>query len=178
MMDFFAKNRMLFWLIVVLVLLNVVTLTSFWLRRPLAGPAGGLQGRPGGQQIMEAQLHLTDEQALQFERLRREHFQRTRPLQDQAHKLRMDLLDEIFAPEPNEARIEALTAEIGDRQTEFERQLFQHFRQLKDVCNADQVAQLKRMLADLLKATRPGDPRRPPNRPGNGPRPEGPPPMR
>ena len=40
-MDFFAKNRMLFWLIVILVLLNVVTLTSFWLRKPPAGPGAG-----------------------------------------------------------------------------------------------------------------------------------------
>jgi len=126
---------------------------------------------------MEAQLQLTDDQALQFERLRREHFQRTRPLQDQAHKLRMDLLDEIFAPEPNEARIEALTTEIGDKQTEFERQLFQHFRELKEVCNENQTAQLKRMLVDLLEATRPRDPRPPADRrPGNGPGPEGPPP--
>ena len=177
-MDFFTKNRLVFWCVVLLVLLNVATLASFWLRRPPLGPPAGPGGRPAGQRIMEMRLHLTDEQARRFQQLRAEHFLRTRPLQEAMHKIRMDLLDEVFAAEPNDARIQELTAEIGDEQCRFDRQLFRHFRELKDTCNAEQRTELKAMLADLIEVTGPRDPRHRPIGPEGGFRPEELPPPR
>jgi Spy/CpxP family protein refolding chaperone len=161
-MDFFTKNRMLFWCVGVLVLLNVVTLGLFWLGRPPLGPPGGPGGRPDSQRIMEEQLQLSDEQARQFELIRDEHFRRTVPLQDDMHQIRLDLLDEVFAAEPNDAAIRELTAQIGRRQGQFERELFVHFRELKAACDDRQMAELREMLADIIESTRPRDPRREP----------------
>ena len=169
-MDFFTKNRMLPWCVGVLVLLNVVTLASFWLRRPPFPPPGP-GGKPGGQRIMEEQLQLTDEQARQFEQIRDEHFLRTIPLGDEIHEIRLDLLDEVFAADPNETTIQDLTAEISQRQCQFERQLFRHFRELRNVCTDQQASELRHLLVGLLERARSGGLERPPQGPERGPGP-------
>ena len=129
----------------------------FWLRRPPMGPKGG----PGGGRIMEEQLHLSAAQARQFEQIRDKHFLQTDPLQQEMHEIRMALLEEIFAAEPNETTIQALTAQIGHGQSQFERLLFSHFRDLKNACKDRQVQELKHLLANLLENRRPPDPRQP-----------------
>ena len=171
-MDFFTKNRVLVWCVGVLVLLNMVTLGLFWLGRPPLGLPGGPGERLGGQHIMEEQLQLSDEQARQFEQIRAKHFQRTIPLQDQMHRIRLDLLDEVFAAEPNDATIQDLTVQIGQRQTRFERDLFVHFRELKAACDDRQIAELRGMLVDIIESTRPRDPRGEPPGPDGSPGPK------
>ena len=158
-MDYFTKNKMLFWCVIILVILNVVTLTSFWIGKPTAR----LPEHPGGerrvQKIMEEQLRLSAEQAERFEQIRNEHFMRTRPLQGDMHKIRLDLLDEIFASESDDVKIQELLAELGNKQNEFEKRLFSHFHELKEACNEQQTKELKYMLLDLIERTRPRDPR-------------------
>ena len=170
-MDFFTKNRLLFWCVGVLLLLNVVTLASFWLRRPPLGPPGGPGGRRGGQRIMEERLQLSDEQARQFKQIRDEHFLRTIPLGDEIHEIRLDLLDEVFAPDPNETTIQDMTAKIGRRQCQFERQLFHHFQELRNVCTDQQAPELRHLLTGLLESARSGGLERPPQGPERGPGP-------
>lgn len=157
-MDFFTKNKMLFWCVIVLVIVNVVTLTTVWSRKPHPARPAGSGGPQDGQAIMQERLHLSDDQVQQFERIRSEHFMRTRPLQDDMHKIRMDVLDEIFAPEPDDVKILEQLAELGNLQYKFEDQLFEHFRELKEVCDYKQTEELKKMLRGLIERTRPRDP--------------------
>jgi hypothetical protein len=161
-MDYFTKNKLLFWCVIILIAVNAVTLTSFWLRKPPFPPPGGHDVRLDGQKIMEEQLQLSDEQSRLFEKIRNEHFRRTRPLQDDAHKIRLDILDEIFASEPDQTRIQNLLAELSDKQNQFEKYLFAHFQELKKACDEGQAKELKAMLIDLMGKNRPHDPRRHP----------------
>lgn len=163
---------MLFWCVIILVLVNVVTLASFWMRRPPVGPRRGVEGRPGGQRIMEERLGLSDEQAQQFEQIRNEHFMRTRPLQDDMHKIRMDLLDELFSSETNEAKMQMLLTELGDKLVQFEKNLYQHFQELKEACNDQQLEELRIMLRELIESTRPRDTRPHPHEPEGSMQPE------
>jgi len=176
-MDYFTKNKMLFWCVIILVIVNAVTLTAFWFGRP--GLRRGPIGRGAdGQSLMNERLGLSKEQAEQFEQIRNEHFMRTRPLQDDAFKIRMHLLDELFAPEPDDAKMQELLTELGDKQTQFDKYLFQHFKEMKAACNDDQIGELKMMLRELIESTSPsGSKQGGPRRPG-GPGPEGRPPMR
>jgi Spy/CpxP family protein refolding chaperone len=167
-MDYFTKNKMLFWCVVVLVVLTTATLTSFWLGKLTIMPPIAPGQRAGGQRIMEEQLELTDEQSQHFEQIRNEHFMRTRPLQDDAHKIRLDLLNETLASEPNQARIKNLFTELENKQSQFEKNLFSHFQELKEACNEQQTEELKKMLRDLIESTRPRGPRhRPPGSAGD-----------
>jgi Spy/CpxP family protein refolding chaperone len=159
-MDFFTKNKMLFWCVIILAVLNVVTLVSFWVGKPPRRlTPDSRRGQDGGK-IMAERLQLTDEQAKQLEQIRNEHFMRTGPLQDDTHKIRLDILHELFNSEPNQTRIQNLLAEISSKQDQFEKYLFTHFQELKNACNEDQAKELKIMLRDLIESTRPRDPER------------------
>jgi len=165
-MDYFTKNKMLFWCVIVLVVLNAATLTSFWMGKSTAELPRHPDGGRDGQKIMEERLQLSDEQGLQFKQIRNEHFMRTRPLQGDMHKTRLDILDEIFASEPDDVKIQKLLAELGIKQNEFESKLIRHFQELKGACNAQQTEELKHMLLGLIERTQPRDPRH--HRPGPG----------
>lgn len=166
-MDFFTKNKVLFWCVIILIMLNVVTLASFWLRKPPVGPHAGPERKPTGQQLMEQRLDLSPEAADRIERLRNEHFARTRPLQEDMHRIRLDILDEIFSDTPDPDIIDAMLAELDKRQSLFEENLFTHFQELKGVCDPRQAQELKSMLRALIEQTRPREPGQP--RPGPGP---------
>ena len=156
-MNYFTKNKMLFWCVAVLVILNVATLTSFWMKRP-PERIRNQPGRVDGQKLMAERLQLTDEQARQVERIRREHFQRSRPLQDEMHGIRLDLLDELFAADPDPAAMEQMLKDLENKQGQFEAGLYRHFEQLRDVCDPQQAQELRLMLIDLIERTRPRDP--------------------
>ena len=164
-MDYLTKNKMLFWCVIVLVVLNAVTLGSFWWGRPRPeGPRGrGAHGE--GQRILKDKLQLSEEQADQFEQIRQEHFARTKPMQEEMQRVRLELLDQVFASEREDGKTEELLAQLGGKQVEFERQLLRHFQELAEACTADQVAALKEMLTNLVG---PSGPQRPGHGPGRG----------
>ncbi len=170
-MDFFTKNKLLFWCVIILAILNIATLGSFWFTAPGQGRNRPAEKAPDGGKLMKERLDLTDEQAERFERIRTEHFARTRPLQDAMHRIRLDLLHEIFQPQPDEAVIQKLQTELQNKHGQFETNLFAHFRELKNACKPEQIKELKIMLRELIDSTRPraAGQKMPP--PGQGPRP-------
>lgn len=163
-MNYFTKNKMFFWCMIILVVLNIATLTSFWLGKSKVIPPIAPRQRADGQRIMQEQLELSDEQAQQFEQIRNEHFMRTRPLQDDTHKIRLDLLNETFVSEPDKTRIKNLFTELENKQSQFEKNLFRHFQELKEACNEQQAEELEIMLRNLIENTRPRGPQH--HRPG------------
>ncbi|MBI9017741.1 MAG: periplasmic heavy metal sensor [Phycisphaerae bacterium] len=174
-MDYFTKNKMLFWCVIALVILNVLTLTAFWMGRPPRG-----QRPPGhnraGQNVLEDKLQLTDIQSDKFEQIRQKHFSVIRPMQDDMLNIQIELVHEIFNAKPDQEKIKNLLAQLEIKHGQFETQLIQHFQQLRDVCNADQMEELKNMLINLVESTRPIAPvdreqQGPPGEPGPGHRP-------
>lgn len=158
-MDFFTKNKMLFWCVVVLVIANTVTLSTVWSRKPGPKISEGPDRPHDGQAIMEERLQLSEEQARLIEQSRNAHFERTRPIHDEMHRIRMDVLDEVFAAEPDDVEILEQLAELGNLQCQFEDYLFQHFQEMKDICDQQQAEELRFMLIDLIERTRPRDPK-------------------
>ncbi len=180
-MDYFTKNKMLFWCVIVLVIVNIITLTTFWMQKPHTPPVHKQGSKQDGQALMAQRLGLTDEQAGQIAEIRADHFSRTKPLQDEMHQIRLELLDEIFADQPDPERINELLETLKNQLGEFEANLCDHFQQLKDVCTQEQVDELKTMLRDLIESTRPRPQGQPPHeREGmsGGHRPPHPPPRR
>lgn len=158
MMIYFTKNKILFWCVVVLIVLNTVTIGSFWLKRPSMGALGGRRS-PGGQQVMVERLGLSDPQVLQLEQARATHFELTIPLQDEMHQLRLALLDEVFASDPDEEKIQTMLTTLEQQSGQFEGYLVKHFQELKEMCSSQQAETLKLMFVDLIERSRPRDPR-------------------
>jgi hypothetical protein len=157
-MDYFTKNKIAFWSVMVLIVLNVLMLSTVWFGRRRGRPPGGhRQEALGGMKILEETLGLSPDQVEAFERIRKGHFERTRHVNDRRHKIRIDIVNELFVEKPDSEKIERMLSELKDVQGEFNNGLFRHFEELRDQCTDDQKQELKSMFIHLLEATRPGE---------------------
>ena len=155
-MDYIMKHKMLFWLIVLLVILNLVTMTAVWFGRPpylghmqrqMDGP---MQAKGRGLDVMKDKLQLTDKQAEKFEQLRYDHFERTKVANDAAAELRLEILNDIFDNNVNQDKINEKLSILKELQGKFDSLLFQHFSELKVECTKEQQKKLKQMFSNLL----------------------------
>jgi hypothetical protein len=132
------RNKFLIYIIVALVLLNLLTLGSFWLGRSHhnSPPPGNRHETPGD--VIVRELSFSTEQQNAFENLKTEHQQIIRPLQDSLRIYRDGLYDEkIFA---DKDRVLSHIAQINRIQQEIEFQTWLHFRKVNDLCTAEQKA--------------------------------------
>ena len=169
-MDFFTKNKFSFWIIVLLVMLNILTLTVLWVQkfRPLPPPGSDHpmeMNRPGNvQHFLKRELHLSDQQAHKMEKFRQQHFLKSRKVRRNIHRLKKQIMDELFQSSVDSLKINKLAFEIGNRQAELETLLFYHFMDLKSICEPGQEPKLKRLFIDIVEKMKLPQNKRPPRR--------------
>ena len=175
-MDVFTKNRVSNWIIILLVIMNLGTLGTI-LFLHFKQPSLPRNGGPDpAQHFLERELHLTEEQAQQFEELRKEHFLQSKAINDEVHQLKSAIMEELFSSSPDSEKVERLAEEIGKKQAELEQLRFQHFLALKSLCQPEQVEKLQALIHEIVRPPAPPGSGRPPereqpSRPGESPGP-------
>lgn len=201
-MDIFSKNKFLAWVIIILIVLNAATLGTLWFQRSrVPGPVHEYPGklpddRKGPGNFLEKELGLSEEQAKQFDSLREQHRTEADKLLKEMQDSREELFTQIKSDSPDMSKVEELENKIGQKTTELEKATFEHFKQLRAICNDEQKKKFDEIIVDAMKQAGPkGGPGGPPNGPpdgrrnvppgdGNGPPPrngppgDGPPPRR
>ena len=180
-MSFFKKWSRINWLVAVLLVINIASITALWMRgKGSKGPNKHM--RPDGGGFLAKQLNLNDEQKKQVEKLRAEHFQEVRALQRASGEVRRKMFKEIEQIKPDSILIVKYAAEIGSTVAEIETRTSQHFLDIKSILTEKQLVQFHRIVEQLMP--HPGPPpqggRHGPG-PGHGPgrgRPPTPPPGR
>ena len=161
-MDAIIKNRAVPWIIVILVVVNLMTLSTLWffvLRRPLHPPAkSGENGKKLVELFMAKELNLTEEQARRFDQLQEQHFRRSDPIIEDIHRLREELFHQLVFSSDESARARELAQEIGERETEKELLLFRHFTELLSTLRPEQQNDFKRLIHEILRKIAPPPP--------------------
>lgn len=182
MMDIFKQRRNLVAAIVVLVLLNIVTLLLLWFGRPKydsqKGP--GIPGREKGQvqKLLKEELNFSEKQAEQYIALRKEHRENTIQLNKEIRKIKREMFDHVLMNDET-ALSDSLLKLTLEKQAQIEKLTFQHFQELKKICNSDQLKKLMKIMHKILGPPQPermgGPPPHPPgeNREGFRPPPRG-----
>jgi Spy/CpxP family protein refolding chaperone len=152
-MDYFSKNKILMWIIAILVLLNVLTLSTLWItyvRNPFRSFREETTHRRQGLKILERELNLSPEQIKVFDDIRRHHFEKMESLQKEIFSIRRELMDELDKTVPDSERIRLLTIRIGEKETLRERYIFEHFMQMKSACTPQQQEKFRHLLRGLM----------------------------
>src|SRR3989304_2615820 len=158
-MDIFTKKRFTFWSIILLVILNVFTISLLWLNqysRPVAPPP--LREPKEDQrtlQFLQKELNLTDAQIQQYDQLRQAHNKRTRLLVNDIRYSKREMMDEIFKDEPDTSKSMQIADLIGKKQTELERITFKHFLDLKELCGKEQLNKLQGLMDEFFRRNPP-----------------------
>ena len=181
-MDIFSKNRLMGWLVVILVILNLGMLITFWVSRPRGPHPDGRKpdknginmerpGNPG--EFLETELGFNDEQSSRYKELRKEHREKADEIISETRKLKDSFFELLSQPDADSGEVTEMANEIGAKQTELDLLTFNHFKEVRAICTDEQKKKFDDIIEEVLKGmagTKNGPP-------GNrrGPRGEGPP---
>jgi len=165
------------WGVALLIILNLLTLAALWLtifhRSPGGPPPWSGGGAQDPQRFLSRGLQLTESQTKEFDDLRDRFLKTAGPLHEEIGRLKEALIEEMFRPSLDQARIKSLIEGIGVRREDEEKRLLNHFLDLVNACPPDQKAKFQSLMREFMTMIGALDPPRPPrgpSRPGDGPK--------
>ena len=153
-MDSFKQKKNLIFTIVFLVILNIFTLFLLWFGKPQHNLHGRLRGPEQGNEqiqiILNKELDFNDLQAKEYIGLREKHRKNTKQLNDDIKKLKKEMFDQALKNNNQTTISDSLLNLTQAKQAEMERKTFQHFLDLKNLCNPDQQKILQQLIHRLF----------------------------
>lgn len=116
-------------------------------------------------------LHLDAKQQEQFAVLRQQHQDVTRRAQDEDRHLHDEYFTLLKTAHPDKAKADSIASLIAAQRAVIEKATFDHFQQLRNLCNAEQQKLFDGTIDEIARRMAP-----PHGRPGGGGPPEGMPP--
>jgi len=179
-MNYFTKNRLLFWGIVLLVLMNVSSLATVWYQQRQRAELPQEPMRPPRDvaDFLKRRLELSPAQAEEMVQLQQQHFQTARTLRNEIRELKQSLFDELTGEAADSARVDSIAAQIGRKHSELEKLTFYHFRDIRCLCPPEKKKHLEALMHDVFHSRGPHHRKRrhrdEMRQPGPPPRPEAP----
>lgn len=177
-MNHTSKNRLLTWLVIILVLANIATITMFWLNRP-KHPADMPGGRP--KDFLVKELKLDAKQQEQLEVLVKEHRAAAEALRLKIKDGKESFFELLKQPGVSDSAKQAAAKAISAHTEELDLLTFNHFQKIRALCNADQQKKFDSILQQvtnmIAQPRPPGGPGGPPPGAPDGKRGDGPPPQ-
>jgi hypothetical protein len=153
-MDASGKINKKEWAIASLVIINLITLAALWLtviRRPSSMPPLQNRGRGGDvREFLLRELNLSPDQAKEFDDLSSRFLASAGPLHDEIRRLKESYIEEMFRPQPEAVKIDALIAEIGAKRGGEETRLLRHFFDMVIACTPEQKAKFHVLLRNFM----------------------------
>jgi Spy/CpxP family protein refolding chaperone len=152
-MDLIRQNKFIGWVIAILVLLNLLSLSTIWIQSSRNNPPPArVPGNPqaGSLPLLQRELGLTPDQTKRFEEMRKTYQESSKPINDELDGMKLSLTDEIFKSNPDQQRIDSMASKIGAQQSKLEVLRFNHFAQLAQICDSVQKEKLYPILREVF----------------------------
>ncbi len=165
-MDVFKQKKYLQWTVVLLVILNLLTLTVLWLGRP-KHPGPGRSSLPPGEevhrikQLLKDQLGFNDTQVEKYLQLRQVHREQLERLDAEIRELKRKMFDQVLKEQTPQTISDSLLSQVLAKQAALEKLTFQHFLALKDLCGPGQKEKLRLLMREAFRPNTPSRPDRP-----------------
>ncbi len=161
-MDWLNQNRIKNWLIAILVVVNIVSLSLFWQHTMESDspPPPQIKSKSGSESInlMSKVLDLTPEQTARLEKMQTVNVDELKKRNDQLYLLKTKIAEELFKDKPDTSLAGDYAKKIGELQAEVELLRFGHFNGLLSLCTPDQKEKLKPVLVEFFGRKPPKDP--------------------
>lgn len=187
-MNNLLKTKVLTITIVILILLNIGTMIMVFMvsnrpdefeRRPGSGfmaprgEGGGMRMRVGIETMLTERLHFTEEQISEFEKTREFHMKETKRISESIRSNKINLNKLVASQKVDSVEFHKSIETIAVLQGEMEKLNFNHFREIRKICNDEQREEFDRFLVNELSMhMRAPQPQGPPFGRGPGERPE------
>jgi len=167
------KTKILIWIIVVLVVLNLVAVISGIIFSAERRNTNTIRTDiPYNQRadFFRGELGLTPDQRKSFMNFNRDFNQKARGITEKMNSLRVRMIDQMAAPDPDRVQLDSICIGIGQLHTELKRATVDYYLQMKSVCDNKQQGLLNQLFERMInydERDRMGPGR---NRPNRGPR--------
>lgn len=150
----FPQQKWLLWLVVILLLTNILTLSFYWLKEkhpaPPANSAADRDKRMG--QFMVNELKLTPDQELVYWKLRDTLVTEQRPVLDSIRSSKKRFFDLLKVPQG--AQNDSLLTIRGNDIAAYQRQLdlitIHHFEKVRALCTEAQLVKFDTVIAEIV----------------------------
>lgn len=183
-MDIFKQKKFYLISLIILVLINIGTVTLLWIGKPQPPHStidGKRDGRDNQEQIatlLKNEIAFSDDQIAQYLDIRERNMTRIRQLDNQIHRTKRELFDNVLVDGSENIDLSPILDHLSELQNEKEILTYQHLLGLKNLCNEEQKDKLKSLMDKIIprQDKNPPPPHRS-DRPGQNPPPP-PPPLR
>lgn len=162
-----GKNKLLLWLVALLLIANAVTIAFFWLGRGHRPPQ--LKGSP--QEFLSKELSLDTQQQTQLEELVKEHRSAAERIRPKIREAKETLFELIKQPGVTDSAKQAAAKAVSIQTEALDLLAFNHFQKIRALCTAEQQKKFDAIIQDVIRMI---GQQRPPMGPRNGM--QGPPP--
>lgn len=146
-MDWLTKQKTYLWLVILLVIINLTTLIFLWVGRPNP-PEMNDRKRPDTNKFLKNELCLNEEQDKKLKELRKELIDSTSKLNENIWSKKQEIQYESFSENPDIEKVNSLSRQIGEIETQLEIFRFNHFAEVKKVLTSEQAIKFKNILAE------------------------------
>ena len=174
-MNMSTKFGFSFWVILVLVIMNIGLLGFLWVlhfKKPTHLP---IAAKVDSEELFKRELQLDQQQFDSLKILREGHFRQRDSIQFEIMRLNRQVMEELFKNTPDTLLVQELFEQIGREQKEVGQITYDHFNEIKKICRPEQYERLKQLVFDAIELKQPPPPggkHRPPpsaaNRPPHG----------
>lgn len=175
-MDIFKQNKILIRVVIILVVINLGTLTGIWIlnfsgkqNKEISKSRDHKEDKkirePRRNEMFGRELKFDTGQEEKFNEIETVHHKEMQMFADSINEMKKQILTEITMPEPDTTKAGILFAEIGKYQSSIEKKIFSHFLKIKMLCNDEQRIRFDNLIKDIIDRNKiPPPPVPPPDR--------------
>jgi hypothetical protein len=152
-MDIIKKNKLLFGVIIILVLLNLTTIFMLWYGKPkpfIDRPDMPDHKNGRLENLLKVELGFSEDQIEKFILLRDEHRKNIFKLNEEIRSIKKTLFDKIILDGYQKEISDSLINLSLEKQKEIEEHTIRHFIELENLCEKDQKSKLMNIMHKLL----------------------------
>jgi hypothetical protein len=152
------KNRLIFFILLFLVMVNLSALVTFFTYRNHQNEAvvcDATQAECGN--VFKSELGLTEEQTRKVDLINSEYQEASGPFVAQIRNIRSEILDELSAEIPDTLFLKLKSGELCDLQLQLQKANFKQYLELKKVCDPEQAQRLSALYREMYGCVRMGN---------------------
>jgi len=148
-MNFFSKNRFVFWLLIFLVVINLSALITFLVFYSYSSTGSAQQSQKNPGMAFRKELSLSPSQSEKVNIILAGYRNSTEPITKTIRDYRTQLLEELAKDEPDTTLLNKYAEEISFYQRKMQKASVDQYIALKEICNPVQCQRLSALYFEL-----------------------------
>lgn len=148
-MEIYKKNRLLFWLLLFLIVINLTAVISFFFFVQKAPSPACEADQNGKCNVFQQELNLSESQSVKVEEINAAYRSISEPLVAAIREKRAGIMNELESDQPDTAILSGYSMELSLLQNNMQKENIRQYLALKRICNPEQLQRLSSLYRDL-----------------------------